>query len=402
MTKLTFSLVLLFPVFLIAGNFLINSFYVLISILSILNSDQNKVFFKSNIFYLLIIFLIYLSINLLFSVNIENSYPRVIKFLLIILFINEIFNFNNKKETYFEKIIKFWAILFFIVTIDIIFELIFGFNTLGFKSYLEGRIASFFGNELVVGTFYHFFSLFVLSYFIKNRSSNFLIISLILLIICISFMIGERANFIKLFLSLFLLSFLILRINYFKKIIIIFLTLLILGTTLTFNDDLKKRYYNQISVIYSLDGFKKFFKESQYGAHQNTAYEIFKDNVFFGVGLKNFREESKKNIYENSEYKKTNERQATHPHQVHLELLCEIGLIGYILFLTLIFFSIIVSTKNYLIKKNPYQLSCIIFILSCLIPLIPSGSIFSTFFGGIFWFSFGLMISFNKNLKPKF
>ena len=402
MTKLTFSLLLLFPIFLIAGNFLINSFYILISILSILNFNQNKDFFKSSVFYLLIFFLIYLSINLLFSVNIANSYPRVIKFLLIILFINEIFNFNNKNETYFEKIIKFWAILFFIVTIDVIFELIFGFNTLGFKSYLDGRISSFFGNELVVGTFYHFFSLFVLSYFIKNKSSNFLIIFLILLIICISFMIGERANFIKLFLSLFLLAFLILRINYVKKIIIIFLTLLILGTTFTLNDNLKKRYYNQINVIYSLDGFEKFFKGSQYGAHQYTAYEIFKDNVFFGVGLKNFREESKKDIYENPEYKKTNERQATHPHQIHLELLSEIGLIGYILFLILISFSIIVSTKNYLIKRNPYQLSCVIYILSSLIPLIPSGSIFSTFYGGIFWFSFGLMISFNRNLKSKF
>ena len=402
MTKLTFSLLLLFPIFLIAGNFLINSFYILISILSILNFNQDKDFFKSNVFYLLIFFLIYLSINLLFSVNIANSYPRVIKFLLIILFINEIFNFNNKRETYFEKIVKFWAILFFIVTIDVIFELIFGFNTLGFKSYLDGRISSFFGNELVVGTFYHFFSLIVLSYFVKNKSSNFLIIFLILLIIFISFMIGERANFIKLFLSLLLLAFLILRINYVKKIIIIFLTLLILGTTFTLNDNLKKRYYNQISVIYSLDGFGKFFKESQYGAHQYTAYEIFKDNVFFGVGLKNFREESKKDIYENPEYKRTNERQATHPHQIHLELLSEIGLIGYILFLILISFSIIISTKNYLIKKNPYQLSCIIYILSSLIPLIPSGSIFSTFYGGIFWFSFGLMISFNRNLKSKF
>ena len=211
-------------------------------------------------------------------------------------------------------------------------------------------------------------------------------------------MIGERANFIKLFFSIVMLTFLILKINYIKKIIIIFITLSILGTTLYLSDDLKKRYYNQISVIYSLDGFKKFFKESQYGAHQYTAYEIFKDNIFFGVGLKNFREESKKNIYENPEYKKTNERQATHPHQIHLELLSEIGLIGYILFLTLIFFSIFISTKNYLIKKNPYQLSCIIYILSSLIPLIPSGSIFSTFFGGIFWFSFGLMISFNKKI----
>ncbi len=403
MTKFTFSLILLFPIFLITGNLLINFFYLSISILSILNFNKRKDFFTSNIFYLLVFFIIYLSINLFFSVNFSNSYPRVIKFLLIILFVKEIFNFNSEGEILFEKISKFWTIVFFIVTIDIIFEVIFGYNTLGFRSYLDGRIASFFGDELVVGSFYHFFALIVLSFFIKNKYPNLLIISLIILIISTSFMIGERANFIKLFFSILVFSFFTLKINLTKKIGIFGLILLIIGTVFYLNDNLRKRYYNQISDINSLKGFEKYFKESQYGAHQSTAYEIFKDNIFFGVGLKNFREESKKSIYENPEYKKTNERQATHPHQIHLELLSEIGLIGYILFLTLIFFSIFISTKNYLIKKNPYQLSCIIYILSNLIPLIPSGSIFSTFFGGIFWFSFGLMISFNKkNLKSKF
>ena len=401
MTKLTFSLILLFPIFLITGNFLVNFFYISISILSILNFNKKDVFFRSNIFYLLIFFLIYLSINLLFSINFSNSYPRVIKFLLIILFIKEIFFFNDKKEIYFEKIIKFWTILYIIVTIDIIFELIFGFNTLGFRSYLDGRIASFFGDELVVGTFYHFFSLIILSYFVKNKYPNLLVISLIIAIISISFMIGERANFIKLFFSILLFSFLILEINFIKKAGLVCLTLLIISIIFYSNDSLKKRYYNQISIIYSIDGFKKYFKESQYGAHQITAYEIFKDNVLFGVGLKNFREESKKSIYENPDYYKTNQRQSTHPHQIHLEILSELGLLGYILFLILIFYSIIFSAKNYFIERNPYQISALIYILSCLIPLMPSGSLFSTFFGGIFWFSFGLMISFNKNLKLK-
>ena len=401
MTKLTFSLILLFPIFLITGNFLVNFFYISISILSILNFNKKDVFFRSNIFYLLIFFLIYLSINLLFSINFSNSYPRVIKFLLIILFIKEIFRFNDKKEIYFEKIIKFWTILYIIVTIDIIFELIFGFNTLGFRSYLDGRIASFFGDELVVGTFYHFFSLIILSYFVKNKYPNLLVISLIIAIISISFMIGERANFIKLFFSILLFSFLILEINFIKKAGLVFLTLLIISIIFYSNDSLKKRYYNQISIIYSIDGFKKYFKESQYGAHQITAYEIFKNNVLFGVGLKNFREESKKSIYENPDYYKTNQRQSTHPHQIHLEILSELGLLGYIFFLILIFYSIIFSAKNYFIERNPYQISALIYILSCLIPLMPSGSLFSTFFGGIFWFSFGLMISFNKNLKLK-
>ncbi len=401
MTRLTFVLISLFPIFLIAGNLLINFFYISISILSILNFNKNN-FFKSNIFYLLIFFLIYLLINLLFSVNFLNSYPRVIKFLLIILFTKEILDFNNRGEFYFEKIIKFWTVLYFVITIDIIFELIFGYNTLGFRSYLDGRIASFFGDELVVGAFYHFFSLIVLSYFVKNQYPNLLIVSLIIITISISFMIGERANFIKLFFSVLLFSFLILEINFVKKIALIFLTLLMVGTIFYFNDNLKKRYYNQISIIYSYEGIKKYFRESSYGAHQSTAFEIFKDNKLFGVGLKNFREESKKDIYENPNYKLTKGRDTTHPHQIHLELLSEIGLIGYFSFLILMFFSIFISAKNYLIEKNPYQLSALIYIISCLIPLIPSGSLFSTFFGGIFWFSYGLMISFNKMLNIKF
>ena len=211
--KLSFSLILLFPIFLISGNFLINLFYVSISILSILNFNQKKDFLTSNIFYLLVFFLICLSMNLLFSVNFSNSYPRVVKFLLIILFAREIFNLVNKEEIYFEKITKFWTIVYFVVTIDIIFELIFGFNTLGFKSYLEGRVASFFGDELVVGTFYHFFSLIVLSFLVKNKYPNLWVVSLIILIISISFMIGERANFIKVFFSVLLFVFLILKIN---------------------------------------------------------------------------------------------------------------------------------------------------------------------------------------------
>ena len=400
--KSIFLLITLYPIFLITGNLFVNFFYIVISIISIFNFKKSKVFFKSNIFYLLIFFLIYLSFNLFFSLNIINSYPRVIKFLLIILFVKEISTFNNDKtEIYFEKIIKLWVIVYFVVTLDVIFEIIFGFNSLGFRSSLEGRIASFFGDELVVGAFYHFFSLIVLSYLIKNNHQNLLFVLLVILIISVSFMIGERANFIRLFFSIFLFSFLILKINYLKKIAIIGLTLLILGVIFYSNDGLKKRYYNQVSTLYSIDGINKYFKESQYGAHQITAYEIFKNNILFGVGLKNFREESKKSIYENQDYYKTSQRQATHPHQVHLELLSELGLVGYISFFILIFFSIIFSYKNYLIYKNPYQLSSLIYIISCLIPIIPSGSIFSTFFGGIFWFSFGLMISFNKKLKFK-
>ena len=70
---------------------------------------------------------------------------------------------------------------------------------------MPGRIASFFGDELVVGAFIHGFALF-LSYLITNNSNNYIISIAILGIIIVSFLIGERSNFIKLFISIIIFS----------------------------------------------------------------------------------------------------------------------------------------------------------------------------------------------------
>ena len=396
---LSYYLLIFFPVFLILGNFFINFFYLVFTFLAISNFKESQKFYKSYVFYLLIFFLTYLLIHLFFSINLANSFPRVIKFILIIFFIKEFQNLIQNKDFSFEKVLFYWTLVFFILSFDIVFEFIIGFNILGFYTLMPGRIASFFGDELVVGGFYHFISLLVLAFFINRKFSNSIILILSISIILISFAIGERANFIKLFLSLSLFLFFIIKTSFFKKVGISLIILILLSTVVLTNENIKYRYYNQIKVIYSSDGLNKFFKESQYGAHQNVAYRIFKNNLFFGVGLKNFREESKKGIYKNDKFKQTDVRQATHPHQLHLELLSETGLLGYLAFFVLILYSIYYSINNYLMNKNIYQLASILFVFSNLIPLIPSGSIFSTFNGGIFWFNFALMLSFNKYSK---
>ena len=94
-------------------------------------------------------------------------------------------------------------------------------------------------------------------------------------------------------------------------------------------------------------------------------YQVFKDYPLFGVGLKNFRIESGKSKYENKDYRFTEKRQNTHPHQVHLEFLSELGLFGYLSFFYFFIFlkkSICIQIK----RKNLYHLSGIIFILSFL------------------------------------
>ena len=394
-----FNLFLLafYPVALIIGNLLINMTILLFSVSFFINLKKNKVYFKQEIFYLLIFFFISLLINLFFSTNFENSLPRIIKMFFIIIFVFEIQRLvQNDKYGYMKYIYLFWFMIFVILTIDIIFEIIVGHNILGFISYMPGRIASFFGDELIVGAFYHGFVLFFLSYLIFQKTNNYILILSIMIVLFISFFIGERSNFLKLFLAVSVFSLFAIKINYKIKIFTMSFIIMAISLVINFNNDYKSRYYDQIKSLFSIDGYSEYMKESQYGAHQNAAIKIFKENLYFGVGIKNFRYEVWNKKYENKEYAQTNRRYATHPHQIHHELLSETGIFGYISFLIFILFSLYLGINSFLKTKNLYQLSGIIFIITSLIPIIPSGSFMSTFSSGIFWFNFALMASFIK------
>ena len=168
-----------------------------------------------------------------------------------------------------------------------------------------------------------------------------------------------------------------------------------------FNEIYKYRYYDQIKTLFKKNGIENFYKNSQYGAHQRAAIKIFYEHPLFGVGIKNFRHESVKEKYKDDKYEGTNYRQATHPHQIHLEFLSETGIVGYLSFLIFILLSLLISFKNYIKNKNVYQLSGIIFIFTSLLPLLPSGSFLSTFNSGIFWINYLIMIGFCKYLKVK-
>ena len=54
---------------------------------------------------------------------------------------------------------------------------------------LVGRVASFFGDELVVGSFVYGFSLFFISFLIMQNTNNYVIAISILSIIIVSFLI---------------------------------------------------------------------------------------------------------------------------------------------------------------------------------------------------------------------
>lgn len=398
--KFFFLILSFFPLSLILGNTIINLFIVFSSISFLINFKENKFYFKNKIILLLSFFFITLLINIFFSQNPFNSSLRVIKIIFIIFFIIESLRIFEKYHFKQLKIIFIvWSVIFSITLIDCLFEIIFGFNLTGNKTIMQGRIASFFGEELVVGAFVHGFALFALSFLVSQNKKNYILFLSVLLILTISFLIGERSNFIKLFICISLFLFIAIKGNYFNKILVLLSLSGIILFFLNFNDNFKNRYYDQLNSLFEKNGIEKFYRNSQYGAHKDVALNIFKEYPFFGVGIKNFRHESGKPKYFNKEYSASVVRQSTHPHQIHLEFLSETGLFGYLSFLIFILSSLIISIKNYYKNRNIFHLSGIIFVFSILIPLLPSGSFLSTFNSGIFWANFAIMAAFSKNIK---
>ena len=401
--KLLFFFFCIYPISFLTGNFLINLFSIIIFILFLFGLLLNKIRIgdENKLLIFLIVFLfITLLINLIFSNNISLTYPRVLKFIIIFGFILSFRQLiRSFSRTEMNQLYKFWSIIFLIVVTDLIFEFFFKTNMLGFKSYIPGRLASFTGSELVIGHFFSAFSLIVLSYIhlnYKNRSIN---IFIALFFILMSFLIGERSNFIKTIIISTIFIFFIYDIKLKIKLFSISIIFLLFITVLNLNENYKLRYFKQLSNLLNKNGINLYLENSVYGAHYSVAKEIFKDNPIFGVGIKNFRVESFSDKY-HIDHKWNDRRGNTHPHQFHYELLAETGLFGYLSFMIFIFISFYLFFKSYRKNKNVYQFSGMLFVLINLIPLLPTGSFFSTYSAGLFWINYSIMIGYlSKDTK---
>ena len=394
----------IFPLAFLIGNSVINFFIIIIPIFFFILTLKKKIKFnfQNKIFLIMLLFWFSLIVNLFFSQNQSLSIPRVIKIFFIIFLVSafKYIVFLNENK-YLNNIYKIWSIIFFVVLIDLIFEFMVGFNILGFKSNIPGRLASFTGNELVIGNFFSAFCLIFLSYIsIKYPKKNNIIIFLSLVLIFVSFLIGERANFIRTFLMISLFFIFVVDYKYKTKLLFIFVIFSLIPLLITnLKDDnvYKSRYFISINSLFQKNGISAYLNNSQYGAHYDVAYKIFKENKLFGVGIKNFREESFKSKYENPKHKFKHWKGATHPHQIHLEFLSETGLFGYSIFLIFIILSIFLSIKSNLKNKNVFQFSGILFVIFSLLPLIPTGSFFSTYSSGLFWINYSLMVGYIRD-----
>ena len=170
----------LFPLFLILGNLAININIIAISILGIVIYGTNIFKVNNKIYiYLLYSFFLYLilitliknlpnlNVNDLHGVHILKSF-FFLRFLIFFLVIVKLLDKNDFNIKIFFISCAFFSL---VVGVDILIQVAFGKNILGFLI-LDQRPSSFFGSENIAGGFLQKFSLFcffLLFYFKEKK-----------------------------------------------------------------------------------------------------------------------------------------------------------------------------------------------------------------------------------------
>ena len=170
--------------------------------------------------------------------------------------------------------------------------------------------------------------------------------------------------------------------KYFFPFLLIFSILFYL--VFNFNSTVKdnfRSFYFQISDIAITLINKDFDKGSpQYLKEFSTFYGTWTINKYIGGGIKNFRYycHHRPNINKNSDFICN-----MHPHNYYLEILTEVGIIGFTLII-IIFFKVLHLSffKKYLIKKrlndNKTIIPFIFLFIAEIFPIKSTGSFFTT------------------------
>jgi O-antigen ligase len=392
-------LIVLLPFFLITGPFLSDLSIVLISLVFLFKSLKEKKFhyYKSFFFKFFLCFWLYLLINSLLQYPDLSSLKKTLPYIRFGLFALSIWYFIELDNNLLKNLFLSFCFCFFILVVDGFIQFYFEKNLFGYALSEEGRISSFFKDELIFGSYLSrlFPILFGLSIFLKlNKKTFFALCLLFVLVESLTFVSGERSAFFYInlsavFMIIMLKGIKVLRLSIWLSsfIVIIFIA--------SVSDSSRYRMidhtFEQIGL--SQKGDKKYIFSEQHQDHYISALKMFKENIFFGVGVKNFR------IYCSDEKYYVSELScSTHPHNTYIQFLAETGFLGFIFILTVFLFFTFHCIKDFYfqIKKKVYFDNFEVCLLSAILitiwPVAPSGSFFNNYLSIIYYFPVGIFL----------
>lgn len=458
-----FGIFILIPLFVVFSRFLLNAIVIGFFLFLIFTSFKNKNwnFLRTEISPYLFAFLFYLFFASVFihELNAE-SLLKLIWLFLIVFFLLGLANYAfiiNK------KLVKFLILFFFFFTIFVALDSAYQFfnpefkNFLGYKAntireysilgkkiLLPIRLTGPMGqDEQVVGfylTTFGLLSIFFLKYYFKLPNNIYcLFIFINFLIIILS---GERSSVLIFVITVFTQQ-LLTKSSIKNKFFIIFALISILISMVYLNPTSRERL-NEINIWLveknKQNSIYENFLRTPWGNHYEISLELIKTNPYFGVGLRNFRkycpkyeknnkelsllrsmQAEYKNMKESDQisketiiimrdkiarvekkinYKGIDTKCSTHPHNYILEILVETGLVGLLLFFSLIIKIYYIFFSRF--KQNSCAIMCISLLTGFLFPFKPTGAIFASWFGFFFWIQimfFLISIKLEKNKK---
>jgi len=274
---------------LVTGPFLPDLIVVITSLVLIYN--YRKIIFtvkSSKVLQVLFVFWVYINLASIFSEVPKVSFfssLTFVRFILFIIAINLFLQNTSYKNTIFFSLVILYSALFF----DSIFQILNGYNILRMPVSGDLRISSFFGSELIMGSFVArtFPIVLYLLFQADFKNKNFIYYYIVLISLFCVLVSSERSSLIIYIIVFFGSLFFFKKNEVIKFIIFFFFAFCII---LLFNPNSFKRLYlhtvNQI--MGDIDNKISIFSFSD-DLHFLTALKIFQDHKLFGAGIKSFR-----------------------------------------------------------------------------------------------------------------
>ena len=416
-----------FPIILLFPSGYITAHVTLLTISSLILIYKKKVKVKFFIIDYLIFLLFFLSIistlkniatldNVIFIKSLLDL--RFAIFFLIIksLLSNKIVNL---------KLLSIITLLSSVLlSFDIFLQHLIGHDIFGFKPF-EGRYNGFFEHEAIAGRYIQkhlclsLLSLFLIDF---KKITKIFLITLIINMLGLGILLSlDRMPFIIFIFIIIILFFLMrnYRIIFFSNLIIVCVLFLSLFKNYEVISS-RYQYFNRdinINKILEITYINKMIKSPEniieeksknnnlfhgdYSKLYRAAYLVFLKNYIIGSGVKSFIYECIKLPHDKNSISCNN-----HPHNLYLEILVNLGLLGMSIFIIFLFL-IINKIVKFLFEKNIngiQRITLILFLtffIAELLPLRSYGSIFQVNNGSIFWFFLGLVSYINNFMIKK-
>jgi len=335
-------------------------------------------------------------ISSIFSLEPIKYLKKSLSYLRFIIFSLSTWYLIEQNKKLLLQIFSVILCCYFLLIIDGLIQYYTGQNIFGVNIFSPNRISSFFGDELVMGSYLSrllpilicLYLVFIKKFTFKHSIIFFLFLSLIGFLIFLS---GERTSLFYFIVFLFIS---ILIVNFFFARVSLLVSFFIILLIPFFDENVSNRIFNLTKNQLLND--KTIFFSDQHTEIYLSSYKIFsQNNIWIGSGPGSFRDICYKSLIDKND---TSWICSTHPHNTYLQALTELGITGFIMISLALLFSIKILLKKE--NSSTIRLLSICFIIS-LFPIIPSANLFGSWINTIYYYPLGIYLFLKNNPKMK-